>query len=114
MCVGAGASGLPGVPAHADAGDIGRDALSANDGRASEGTGITGGSAVAADPAYGGHLSRADHATDGYDGDTYLATHDPRAWGSAAGRTPTLHAKIDNADAAHRPVARGAGAGRLP
>ncbi|WP_166682776.1 hypothetical protein [Streptomyces aquilus] len=30
------------------------------------------------------------------------------------GRTPTLHTKIDSADAAHRQVARGAGAGRLP
>jgi len=30
------------------------------------------------------------------------------------GRPPTLHAKIDSADAAHRQVARGAGAGRIP
>ncbi|MFF0162376.1 hypothetical protein ACFYRY_33260 [Streptomyces sp. NPDC005263] len=31
-----------------------------------------------------------------------------------AGRTPTLHTKIDSAGAADREVARGAGAGRTP
>ncbi|MFF5493220.1 hypothetical protein [Streptomyces aquilus] len=145
----AGALGLPGVPAHADAGGIGR-ALSANDGWTSEGTGITGGAAAAADHGFvgpdraeavaalggggatpaiirsdagGGRLSRAGHATDGYGGEKYtdryggdqhLTTHAPRTCGSDVGRRPTLHTKIDSADAAHRKVARGAGAGRLP
>ncbi|WP_425336837.1 hypothetical protein [Streptomyces sviceus] len=42
------------------------------------------------------------------------ALHTSRHLTADVGRTPTLHTKIDSAEASDREVARGAGAGRMP
>ncbi|MEU1914151.1 pectate lyase family protein [Streptomyces massasporeus] len=116
------------VPAHAEARDIGRDTLPANDGWAAEGAGTTGG--AAADDAHvftvtdraglvraldfgsdtpkiikiagtidantgddGDRLDCADYATGGYALKKYLATYDPRTWGSAKPSGPQEEAR---------------------
>ncbi|MFF5368829.1 polysaccharide lyase family 1 protein [Streptomyces sp. NPDC013187] len=52
LAVAAGLLGVLCVPAHAEARDIGRDTLPANDGWAAEGAGTTGGAAADADHVY--------------------------------------------------------------
>ncbi|MFF7724694.1 hypothetical protein ACFZDB_35830 [Streptomyces luteogriseus] len=125
------------VPAHAEGRDIGRDTLPANDGRAAEGAGTTGG--AAADNAHvftvtdragpvraldGGSdtskiikvAGRIDANTDG-EGDRLdraANSGSERDLTADVGWTPTLHGPIDSAQKADRAVARGAGAGRIP
>jgi pectate lyase len=80
------------TPAGAEARDISRDTLTADDGWAAAEGGITGGAA-------------AD--------DAHVCSGGERDLTAGVGWTPTPHGKIDSARRADRDVARGAGAGRV-
>ncbi|MDH6583794.1 hypothetical protein M2161_002900 [Streptomyces sp. SAI-133] len=106
--------GLVGVAVRAAGRAVGRVLLGLGDARVPEARGVS----VA--PGSGtGPLHRNAILSDGSPMDP-LAVHNAYKSGSErdltadVGRTPTLHTKIDSADAADRQVARGAGAGRMP
>ncbi|RSN95642.1 hypothetical protein DMH26_21270 [Streptomyces sp. WAC 05379] len=102
-------SGLPCVPAHAD-GSAGGAATglrptAAPSWRAAQFPApLEGAAAPAPLSDTGGSTAEDAHVVSGSERDL---TAD-------VGWTPTLHSKIDSAEAADRAVARGAGAGRLP
>jgi pectate lyase len=60
-----------------------------------------------------GHIEAADLVGSG-NGSALHHSGGERDLTADAGRTPTLHTKIDSAETADRQVARGAGAGRIP
>ncbi|WP_053847088.1 hypothetical protein [Streptomyces sp. NRRL B-24085] len=108
------ALGLVGVAVRAEGRALGRALLGLGDARVPEARGVS----VA--PGSGtGSLHRNAILSNGSPVDPF-AVHSTCDSGSArdltadVGRTPTLHTKIDSADAADRQVARGAGAGRIP
>ncbi|MGW1748209.1 hypothetical protein ACWCRD_21890 [Streptomyces sp. NPDC002092] len=121
LAFGAARLGALCIPAHAEsARDTSRDTLPADDGWAAHGSGTTGGSA-ADDARVCTATDRAGLAGILFNGHPVdlLAIYNVYDSGSErdltaeVSRPPTLHTKIDSAEAADREVAHGAGAGRI-